>query len=175
MKLSVRIFFWSALFFLTSSAIAATRNYETEFFQSYFGDLRAELAAARNQGKKGILLVYEQEECPFCYRFHNTILNQSQVQEFFRSHFRIYQIDIRGSNAIIGFDGRETIEKDFSVVQRVRATPTSIFYGLDGKEMVRFSGVAKDVAEFMLLGSYVVEGVWRRIPFTKFKMDQQAR
>jgi len=170
-----RIALCIALFLMPCCTQAEVRDHETAFFQGSFGDLRVELAAARKEGKKGVLLVFEMEDCPFCYRFHNTILNQSAVQDYYRSHFLIYRIDIKGDNAIAGFDGRQTIEKEFAGANRVRATPTCIFYALDGKEIVRFSGVAKDAAEFLLLGNFVISDAWLNSSFTKFKSDRSVR
>ena len=41
-----------------------------------------------------------------------------------------------------------------------------------GKPMTRFTGASKDANEFMLLGRYAAEGIWKTMPFAKYK--QQA-
>ncbi|MHB8166208.1 MAG: thioredoxin family protein [Sulfuricella sp.] len=131
-----------------------------------------ELAVVRKEGKMGILLMYEQEGCPYCQRMKETVLNQSEVQDYYRQRFLVFSIDIKGDNPRVDFSGKETTEKKFAAEQRVRATPVFVFYDLDGKPMTRFTGVSKDVNEFMLLGRYVAGGFWKTMPFTKY--EQQA-
>lgn len=162
----------AVLFLLLSTAAAAeTRDVNQYFFNQKFGDFKAELDNARREGKDGILLMYEQAECPFCRRMETTILNQSQVQDYFRKHFLIFNIDIKGDTPMTDFQGKDTTEKVFSAQNRVRATPVFAFYDLHGNQMVRFTGVAKDVGEFMLLGKFVVDGEYRKMPFARYKMQ----
>lgn len=164
--------FFVALLLLISSTftLAETRDVQG-FFDQNLGDFKAELATAQKEGKQGILLMYELEDCPFCHRMKETILNQSEVQDYYRKHFLIFSVDINGDNALVDFSGKETTEKKFAAEQRVRATPVFAFYALDGKPMARFTGAAKDVGEFMLLGRYVAEGAWKSMPFAKYKQQ----
>lgn len=159
------------LWFAGSTAMAESRDAQA-FFDQNLGDLKAELATARKEGKTGILLMYEMEGCPFCQRMKDTVLNQSEVQAYFHKQFLIFSIDVNGDNALVDFSGKETTEKKFAAEQRARATPVFAFYDLDGKPMTRLTGATKDAGEFMLLGRYVVEGAWKGMPFTKYK--QQA-
>ena len=69
------------------------------------------------------------------------------------------------------FAGKVTTEKKFAAEQRVRATPVFAFCDLEGRQMTRFTGTAKDVNEFMQLGRYVVEGAWKSMPFAKYKQQ----
>jgi thioredoxin-related protein len=99
----------------------------------------------------------------------HTILNQSEVQDYYRQHFLIFTVDIRGSLPMEDFKGKETTEKAFSVAHRVYGTPVFDFFDLDGKLITRFPGTAKDVNEFLLLGKCVVEGACKTTSFTKYK------
>lgn len=153
-------------------AWAETRDIHQYFFNEKFGDLKAELANAKKEGKTGILLMYEQAECPFCHQMETTVLNRSEVQDYFRKHFLIFSIDIRGDTSLVDFKGKDTTEKAFSAENRVRATPVFAFYDLQGDQMTRFTGVTQDAKEFMLLGNYVVDGAYKQIPFIKYKRQQ---
>lgn len=145
------------------------RDPEQHFFQPLLGDLKQELQAARAEGRKGVLLVYEMDGCPFCVRFHKTVLREAAVQDWYRRNFAIFKIDIRGANPVVGFDGKELSEKAFATAQKVKATPTSVFYGLDGQEQVRYAGPPRDAGEFMQLGEFVLRGQWRRESFDQYK------
>lgn len=152
---------------------AEVRDPETHFFQAKFGDFKAELDTAREQGKKGVFLFFEMDECPFCARMKATILNQSEVQDAYRRDFLVYTLDVNGDLPMTDFAGRETTEKAFALDNRVRATPTLVFVDLDGKIVARHTGPTRDVADFLLLGRYVAEGAYRDGPFAAYK--QKAR
>ncbi len=141
------------------------------FFDQKMGDLKAELATARQEGKKGILLMYELDDCPFCHRMKQTVLNQTEVQEFYHKNFLIFTIDTKGDTALVDFKGKNTTEKAFSIENRVRATPVFAFYDLQGAPLTRYTGATKDAREFLLLGRYVVEGAYKDMPFVRFKQQ----
>ena len=150
-------------------AWAETREPETHFFQPKFGDFKAELQTAREQGKKGVFLFFEMDDCAFCARMKATILNQPEVQDAYRADFLVYSVDVNGDVAMTDFAGRETTEKAFALEHRVRATPTMIFFDLDGRPVTRYTGPTRDVAEFLLLRRYVVEGAYASQPFAAYK------
>ena len=142
------------------------------FFNETFGDFSEELENARDSGKQGILVMFEMDECPFCHRMKITILNQPDVQDYFREHFMIFPVDIEGDVEVVDFQGKTTTMKDFAFKQyRVRATPVFAFFDLDGKyiKRARFTGATKDKEEFMLLGKYVVDGAYKQQSFTRYK------
>lgn len=162
-----------ALFLLMSApAWAETRDPANHFFQPKFGDLQADLQEARKQGKKGIFLFFEMDDCPWCERMKTTILNQSDVQDDYRAKFMVYPIDVNGDTEITDFQGKPTTEKAFAFGLRVRATPVLMFFDLDGKVMARHTGPVKDKAEFLLLGRYVSEGAYATQNFTKYKQGK---
>lgn len=166
----MRIIAAVVLFMLcTGTGFAETRDAEKYFFDMKFGDFKSELATAKQEGKTGILIMFEQEDCPFCYRMKHTILNRSEVQDYYHQHFLIFLLDIRGSLPMEDFNGNATTEKDFSVEHRVYGTPVFDFFDLDGKLITRFPGTSKDEKEFMLLGKCVVEGDCKKISFNAYK------
>ena len=160
------------LVLMAGSAWAETRDPINHFFQPKFGDLQADLATAKQQGKKGIFLFFEMDDCPFCERMKTTILNQSDVQDAYRAQFLVYSIDVNGGTQITDFQGAEQTEKAFSFGYRVRATPTLLFFDLNGKLVARHTGPTKDKAEFLLLAKYVAEGAYASQPFTKYKQGK---
>ena len=165
--------FGIALLLWTTTAYAEMRDVQNYFFQPKLGDFKAELDTARHAGKSGVLLMFVQEGCPFCARMEATILSQSEVQDYYRKHFLIYEMDVRGDNPMTDFKGVETTEKDFSLKNRARATPTFIFFDNQGDPVTRFTGPTKDAAEFLLLGHYVVDGVYKKQPFSAYKANSK--
>lgn len=172
-----RIVQLSILWFLagcfTASAMAESRDPYTHFFNQTWGDFSEEVVAAREQGKQGILFFFEMDECPFCHRMKTTVLNQPEVQAYFREHFLCFSIDVEGDVEIVDFEGNPTTQKEFaSKANRVRATPVFAFYDLQGKPVTRYTGATAGVEEFLWLGEYVAEGVYKHMRFTKFKRQK---
>ena len=162
-----------ALALLATSALAEVRDPHEHFFMLKLGDFQSELATAKQEGKKGILLMFEMDECPFCHRMKTTILNQSEVQDWYREHFLVYTVDIKGDTAMTDFKGKQTTEKAFALEQRARATPVFIFYDLEGNPVTRYTGATQSKEEFLLLGRYVLEGAYKTVPFNVYKRQAQ--
>jgi thioredoxin-related protein len=160
---------------LTQAASTARDPYEF-FFQETFGDFREELALARDEQKQAILVFFEQEDCPFCFRMKTTILNQPAVQDYFREHFRIFSVDIEGDLEITDFEGHQTTQKEFSFKQlNVRATPVFAFFDLDGKLIARYTGPTSDAQEFLWLGEYVADGHFRTENFARYRRSRRTQ
>jgi thioredoxin-related protein len=157
-------------------AHAEVRDPETNFFNQTLGDFSEELATAKASGKKGILIMFEQKDCPFCARMKATVLNQSEVQDFYQKNFLIFPVDIEGDIEIYDMAGNPIKEKDFAFkVNRVRATPVFIFYNLKGEPVTRYTGPTSGVDDFMLLGNYVVDQEYTKESFTRYKLNNKKK
>lgn len=162
---------------LAFSAVAsdAMRDPYTHFFQDTFGDFTEELDEARESGKKGVVIFFEMDECPFCERMRETVLNRADVQDFYRERFRIFTVDIEGDTEVVDFAGNEMAAKDFAFrINKVRATPVIAFYDLDGQRVVRFTGAVRNWEEFLWLGEFAADGYYHKTNFTRFKRAKRA-
>jgi thioredoxin-related protein len=147
------------------------------FFNETFGNFQEELAHAREQGKKGVLVFFEMDDCPFCHRMKDTVLNQPEVQKYFRENFLLFAVDIEGDIEITDFDGQARTQKDWAfAANRVRATPVFQFFDLDGKPIARYTGATSTIEEFMWLGDFVVSGKYldKDMSFTKYKRERRG-
>jgi len=160
---------------LPLAAHAEVRDPQSHFFMPKLGDFKEELATARAENKQGVLVMFEMEDCPFCYRMKNTVLNQSEVQDWYRSHFLIYDMDVKGDAPMTDFKGKSTTEKAFALENRARATPTFLFFDLEGNVVTRFTGATQTTSEFMLLGQYVIEGAYKTMPFNVYKRQHPGK
>lgn len=160
-----------ALLMFATTALAEVRDVQTYFFQPKLGDFKSELQTARKEGKTGVLIMFVQEDCPFCERMESTILNQSEVQDYYRKHFLVFEMDVKGGSSMTDFKGASTTEKDFALKNRARATPTFLFFDTNGDLVTRYIGVTKDANEFLLLGRYVVAGAYKDKPFAAYKLQ----
>jgi thioredoxin-related protein len=85
----VRLGRWALLLMFLHASLAGAvtlRDPDTAFFNQSLGDLSEELEIAREEGKQGVLLFFEQDECPFCARMKRDVLNRSEVQDYRGRH-----------------------------------------------------------------------------------------
>lgn len=156
-------------------ADARSRDSAEYFFHQSFNDLKEEVELARKEGKVGLLVMFNDPDCPWCARMKSTVLNQVAVQDYYRQHFRLLHIDTRGDTVMKNFDGAEMAEKDFSLkIHRVRATPVFMFFDLEGQPVARYTGATRGVDEFMWLGEFVVSGAHKTGNFTRYKSTRAA-
>lgn len=151
----------------------ATRDPLEHFFHQSFNSLPDEVASAKTEGQQGILIMFEAEDCPWCAKMKATVLNQVKVQEYYRRHFRILMMDVNGDVPMTDFNGKEMPQKEFAFQHnRVRATPVFLFFGLDGKQLTKYTGATRDAQEFLWLGEFVTAGAWKTTNFTAYKRDR---
>ena len=144
------------------------------FFELSFGDLRAEAADAKRDGKL-VVVMYHFDDCPYCARMKREVLSRPEVQAQYRKAFRAIAIDTRGSQQITGFDGRSLPENEYARAAGIRATPTFAFHGVDGALLATHAGAIYDPAEFLLLGEYVASGAYRNASFATYKQSKHKR
>jgi thioredoxin-related protein len=116
------------------------------------------------------------DECPFCHRMKQTVLNQPEVQEFFAARFHSLTMDIEGDIEIIDFTGTGMTQKEFARQNRVRATPLLAFYDLDGKLLFKYVGATSGKQEFLWMGEFIADKIYlqedesgRNIRFARYK------
>lgn len=144
------------------------------FFNETWGDFKEELENARQQQKKGILIFFEMDECPFCHYMKMNVLNQPEVQAFYRDNFLNFSVDIEGDIEITNMQGKVTKQKDFAFREnRVRATPVFAFFDLEGERIFRHTGKTSGVEEFLLMGQYVANGSYKETSFTRYKRKKR--
>jgi thioredoxin-related protein len=164
----------ASLLLAAGGASAEPRDPGKFFFDATFGDFSEELARAKEEGKKGVLVMFEMDDCPFCQRMKATVLNQPEVQDFYRANFVVLPLDIEGDLEVTDFAGKHTTQKAMALEEyRVRATPVFGFFDLDGKLVARYTGATKNVEEFMLLGRFVADGAYASTNFSTYKREQQ--
>ena len=162
------------LLFAITSVQGATRDPVSHFFDQSLGNFQEELEMARDEGKKGILIMFEMDECPFCHRMKTRVLNQVVVQDYYKERFLIYTVDIEGDVEISDFSGEPMKEKDFAFKQfKVRATPVFGFFDLDGKLITRFTGATNNAQEFLWLGEFVADGHYKETNFSRYKRQKR--
>lgn len=177
-RLLLLIFTFLLLVSMQSMAAAEEipRDAMEYFFHQSFNNLDEELEIAVEENKSGVFIMFSDKDCPWCLKMKTTILNRPEIQDYYRNHFRLLTVDIRGDTMMTDFEGNEIDEKDFAFKQhRVRATPVFIFFDTTGKKTNRFTGIVRNSKEFLWLGEFVVNGSYQDTNFTKYKRQRTAQ
>lgn len=158
-----------------AQANAPKRDPMQHFFAPSLGDLQAEAVDARSAGKDAVFVMFMRDDCPYCERMKANVLSAPGVQEFYRKRFAVLAVDTRGAIPLTDFAGKQLTEREFTVAQGIRVTPTMVFYDFDGKPLARFSGEIRDAKEFILLGDFVSTGAYRTRSFAEYKQSAASR
>ena len=167
--------FLATLLLIGSASVSAAdlpRDPHKFFFDESFWDMQEELDIAKEKGKKGIMIMFTMTECPFCHRMKTMVLNQPDVQDYYKKNFQLFEVDIEGDVELVNFKGESTTMKDFAFKEyRVRATPVFAFFDLEGNYIPRsrFTGATKNKEEFNLLGKYVLDKAYEKEAFARYK------
>ena len=147
-----------ATFLLLSAAYAdapGPRDPDSYFFTQTFGDLREELATAREQGKQGMLLFFEADACSYCQPMRHKVFSDAAVQDWYGERFLSIAVDIHGDVELTDFDGITLPSKVFSDHRKVFLTPVVSFVDLAGNEIYRHLGMIRSPEDMLLLGRYI--------------------
>lgn len=160
-----------ALALLAPMPASSAEQVEPEAFYNVvaFGDFQQNLQEALDKGKKGMLVYFYQDACPFCKKMEKEVFTRPIVHDFMHKYFDVYKVNIKGNKQFVDVDGDQLPQTDFAVQYRARATPTLIIFGPEGEEAVRF--VTNPTAEEMLaLGKFVVDGAHKEdMDFFEYK------
>lgn len=144
------------------------------FWDDPFKDLKADVEAAREEGKAGVFAFFEMDECPFCHRMKTQVFTDPAVQEYIKEHFVTVSIDIEGDVMMTAPDGEQLKEKDFAFKKyRVRATPVMIFFDTEGEPALRYTGPTQSPEEFRQLMAFFASGAYQEPGMNFFKYKKQ--
>ncbi len=161
-----------ALFMLAVGPVQAQEL--EDFWDDPFKDLQADVEAAREEGKAGVFVFFEMDECPFCHRMKTQVFTDPEVQEYIKENLVTVSIDIEGDVEMTTPDGESMKEKDFAFKEyRVRATPVMIFFDKEGEPAVRYTGPTHTPDEFMQLMEFFVSGAHTEPGMNFFKYKKQ--
>ena len=151
----------------------ALPNVEVPFVKLSFLNLKEDLEEAKEEGKY-LFIMFHQEGCPFCDKMYRVTFQDPKVKDYFTKHFYMVLIDIKGSNPVVDFDGKEMTEKEFSHKHRVRATPVFLFVDHEGKQILKMVGYIPP-KDWLLIGRYIIEGHYKDKSFYKFLREERKK
>ena len=143
--------FWAVIGILMLTPIVATNSVSAAqlrddglhyqpWIKVSFLDLADDLAEALEKGKKGLVIIYEQNGCGACKRLHEVNFADKDLVAYINQHFDVVQINLYGDNEVTDFDGEILSESAFAEKHVANFTPTTAFHVADGEEVFRLPG-----------------------------------
>lgn len=175
LKDTIRSFLLFCSIALLTLSTAQASETKQEIFSLFFDDLQEAQQESIEQNKKGIMLFFEMEVCPYCQRMRKTVLQDAKVMAYYRENFLAYAIDILGQVKLVDFEGKSTTYKQFSQKKhRVRSTPTIVFFDNEGSAIYRYAGAIQDPVMMQWLGEYVVAGMYQQYSFKDYQQKRRT-
>ncbi|MEW5892324.1 MAG: thioredoxin fold domain-containing protein [Pseudomonadota bacterium] len=143
------------------------------FIKDSFLDLREDLADATRAGRL-LMVVYEQEGCPYCAQLHQVHFQDRAIVERIRQGFDVIQLDLWGGREVTTFSGESMSEKAFARQSRVQFSPTLVFYDAKGREIHRMTGLHKP-DRFKAELDYLMSRSYEKMSFREYSAKQAAK
>jgi thioredoxin-related protein len=141
--------------------------YYPAWFRLSFLQLREDLQDARSFGKRGLIVYFGQDYCPYCKALIEKNFGKRDIEQYTRNYFDVVAIDIHGSKSVTDLNGEVMSEEEYATRERVHFTPTLIFYDLDGKEAMRLQGYHPPY-QFRAALEFVADGHYRSESFSEY-------
>lgn len=170
----LKLFFFSLTSLLLIS-IANAGEVNNSFFVGKANNLSQAKICAIEEKKKGLLIFYGTPHCPYCLRMKKKVLNQPEIQTFYKANFHTLEMNILDEQPILNFSGNQTTPKEFAQSNHIRITPTLIFYDLEGERLFKQIGIIADPQEFKWLGEYILEAGYSHKSFSQYKREKRTR
>jgi len=138
-----------------------------EWFKLSFLDINEDVSEAKANGKKGLLLYFGMEKCPYCKALLEDNFGKKDISSYTQENFDVVAIDVKGNRTVTTVTGEDISEKDFSIRQKANFTPTLIFYDHNGTEVHRMVGYYKPYT-FRAALEYVADTHYKTEVFRDF-------
>lgn len=103
-------------------------------------NLLDDLAKAKAAGKKGIALYFARDDCPCCEVMKQINLEDPAIIATIDKNFDAVAIDTLGEMPVTGFDGKIYSEVRFATLMQASATPSMLFFDINGKKLFHLRG-----------------------------------
>jgi thioredoxin-related protein len=131
-----------------------------EWFKETFYDLDEDLAEARDDGKKGMMILFTTEGCSYCARFIDVSLGDAELAARVQEDFVAVGMEIFDDAMMTTPDGETMPIKAFAKSRGAEFAPTLLFFDTDGKRVLRIPGY-QTPQRFGLILDYVSGGHYK--------------
>jgi thioredoxin-related protein len=110
-----------------------------DWFKDSFLEFADDIAEAAENGRR-VLIIFHQDNCPYCNALVERNLSQKQIEEKVRENFDVIAVNMWGDRDVVTVEGESFSEKDFARALRVQFTPTIVIFDEQGNVALRLNG-----------------------------------
>ena len=108
-------------------------------FTETFLDFREDVAQAARGGRR-LMILFEQDGCPYCKELILTNFSQKTIADKARKNFLAVSLNIWGDREVTWTDGKKFSEKGLAAFLKIQFTPTLVFFDERGAIVARLNG-----------------------------------
>lgn len=138
-----------------------------DWFKLSFLELASDIQEAKEKNKKGIIVYFGQEYCPYCKAHLENNWGQKDIIKYTQKFFDVIAINVKGQKPVVDLDGKTYTEKSFASHLHTDFTPSILFYNTEGKIVLRLRGY-RPPYQFRAALEYVAGGHYTREPFRHY-------
>lgn len=142
-------------------------------FQHRATDLRAEVAAAKRDGKT-LAVLFEMSDCQPCAALKQNVFPDPTARRGFGKDFRTVNVALDDTAPLPDPQGRAQTPAALAERYRIAGTPAILFLDDNGNLLYRYLGPLADGAALNLLGRFVREAHYESRPFADFQRAYSA-
>ena len=135
--------------------LGAKETIYPDWFKTSFLDFSEDVAEAAEEGKR-VMVIFHQDNCPYCNALVERNLSQRDVEEQLRKDFDVIAMNMWGDREVATIDGKIYTEKTFAQALKVQFTPTILILNEQGGLALRLNGYLPP-AEFKLALAYAAD------------------
>jgi len=139
----------------TGRLLGTRTTHYPDWFKESFLELSEDVSEAAAQGRR-VMLLYYQDDCPYCNALVERNLAQKRIEQKLREHFDVIALNLRGDREVLAVDGTAYTEKRLARALDVQFTPTLLFLDQSGKVILRLDGYLPP-EQFELSLDYLIE------------------
>ncbi len=145
-----------------------------DWFKSSFLNFDDDIEEARSEGRH-VMAFFHLDECPYCARMLEENFYEGKTQQFMEANFDVIAVNVLGDLDVAWIDGDQYSEKSLAEHLDVRATPTMVFFDLDGAEVLELNGY-RDPIRFQQSLDYVQQKQYRDMAYPDYlaSLDREA-
>lgn len=111
-----------------------------KWFKHSYLDLDEDLSDALKDGKTGLMVYFGLKRCSYCQAFLENTLSKPDIEKRVQRLFDVVGLSIFSDVEMTDPTGKAYIVKDFVTKKKANYSPTMIFYGKNGREMLKIVG-----------------------------------
>jgi len=138
-----------------------------DWFKESFLDLRDDLQEALAAGKKGIIVYFGQQRCPYCQKLLEVNFGLADIVTYTQRNFDLIPVNIWSTAELTDLQGNTLTEREYSIRENTNFTPSLIFYDEQGAVALRLRGYYPPY-KFRAALEYVADDHYRNETFSSY-------